>query len=288
MSALPDPVELAPSRDPAAYGRRPLFTVTFFAWTSLCLLCLFAGWAVARFGVQLSPAARIEPATPEVAMRPAAVAPSTPLQPATSPPANAQVGGLAVDALAARVARLEAESSHGADAAAAALAAADLSEAAQSPAPFSQDLAVYQRLAPNSPDLAALAPLAARGAPSRAELVASLPDAASAASAAAHQPSKDAGLFSRLAGWIGRVVIIRRVDPRAPGVDGALARAEGQAAAGDLEGAVASLQRLSGPARAAIDDWLGAAQRRIEIDRRIAAIRAEALADLLQPSGARS
>ncbi len=288
MSALPDPAELAPSRDPAAYGRRPVFTPTFFAWISLCVLCLAAGWAVARFGVQLTPAARIEPTAPEAATRAPALAPTAPTPPVTAPPAQAQSDGSAVDALAARVARLEASSNHGADAAAAALAAADLSEAAQSSSPFSQDLAAYQRLMPASPDLAALAPLAAKGAPSRAELVASLPDAASAASAAAHQPAKDAGVFSRIAGWIGRVVIIRRVDPRAPGVDGALARAQAQAAGGDLEGAVAGLAKLTGPARAAMADWLDAAQRRLEIDRRIAAIRAGALADLAQPSAGSS
>jgi len=39
--------------------------------------------------------------------------------------------------------------------------------AAQSAAPFDLDLAAYQRLAPDDPDLRALAPLAARGAPSR-------------------------------------------------------------------------------------------------------------------------
>ena len=52
----------------------------------------------------------------------------------------------------------------------------------------------------------------------------------------------------------------------------------------DLEGATAGLQKLSGPARAAMAGWLDAAQRRIEIDQRIAAIRAQALAGLAPPT----
>ena len=70
------------------------------------------------------------------------------------------------------------------------MAAADLSEAAaQSAGPFDQDLAAYQRLIPASPELAALAPLAARGAPSRADLAATLPARvlSDASAAAAHQ-----------------------------------------------------------------------------------------------------
>jgi hypothetical protein len=287
MSALPDPAELAPSRDPAAYGRRRLLTPGFFAWAVLlCLLCLAAGWALGRFGVQLTPATRIEPVARDTASRLPTTIPAAPGQPAATSPTGTAADGSGVDALNARVARLEAASAHGSDAAVMALAAADLSEAAQSSAPFAQDLAAYQRLLPNSAGLAALAPLAATGAPTRAELVAGLPDAASAASAAAHQPAKDAGLFSRLSGWIGRVVIIRRVDPRASGVDGVLAKAEAQAAGGDLDGAVAGLEQLTGPARTSMGmaDWLDAAQRRIEIDHRIAAIRAEALASLAPPA----
>ena len=40
MSAAPDPAELAPSRDPAAYGRRRLFTGGLLRLDLLCLICL--------------------------------------------------------------------------------------------------------------------------------------------------------------------------------------------------------------------------------------------------------
>ena len=48
MSVAPDPAELAPSRDPAAYGRRPLFTAGFFVWVLLCLVCLAIGGVAGR------------------------------------------------------------------------------------------------------------------------------------------------------------------------------------------------------------------------------------------------
>ena len=78
---------------------------------------------------------------------------------------------------------------------------------------------------------------------------------------------------------LGNVVIVRRIDPAAPGVDGVLVRAEDQAAAGDLAAAVQSIGALPAKARAPLADWLAGAQRRLEIDRCIAALRARALVD---------
>ncbi|MFI4936623.1 MAG: COG4223 family protein [Caulobacterales bacterium] len=286
MSAAPDPVELAPSRDPAAYGRRPLFTATFFAWVSLCLLCIVAGVAVGR--LQFTPAASPAPLSLDAARRPANAESAAPAALAPEPLAAPAAGSADVNALSDRVARLEGSSTRAADAAAMALAAASLSQAAQSSGPFDQDLVAFQRLAPTSSDLKALGPLAARGAPSRAALAAALPALAAEASVAAHGPAKGAGLVRKTLSLIGRVVMIRRVDPNGGGADGALAKAEQQADAGDLEGAVGSLQRLSVQAREPLKDWIDAAQRRIEIDRRIEALRAQALADLTAATGARS
>ena len=194
--------------------------------------------------------------------------------------------GTAPPQLSDRVSRLESSVGRADQAAAAALAAAALSDAAQGAGPFDADLVPFQRLMPGSANLGALAPLAARGAPSRAMLAADLPQLASLASVAAHRPQKDEGFLSRVAAAVARVVIIRRIDPNAPGSDGLLAKAEGQASAGDLEGAVATLDRLSPAARAPLADWMASAQRRLEIDRRIAALRAEALAALAQSHGA--
>jgi hypothetical protein len=180
------------------------------------------------------------------------------------------------------VTRLESQSGRVGAAAAEALAAAALSSAAEGSAPFDRDLAAYARLAPDDPDLRALAPLAARGAPSRAALAAAFPDLASAAAAASHTPAKGAGYLARLLAVLGRVVIVRNVDPGAGGVDGLLARAQGEAAAGDLAGAIRLVDDLPPGARAALAEWRDAAERRIEIDRLIDALRARALAGLAQ------
>ena len=74
MTALPDPADLAPSRDPADYGRRGLFSVSFWAMMALCVLCVLAGAAVVYlrpafvFGRgQTAPAAAARPpAAPQV------------------------------------------------------------------------------------------------------------------------------------------------------------------------------------------------------------------------------
>jgi hypothetical protein len=289
MSAAPDPAELAPSRDPAAYGRRPLFSGGFFGWIILCLICLAGGAAIGRFA--LTPSA---PATPPAAAEPASHAqvpavpgPAAAAPLAASPAATAPPSSGAPDAaLGDRVARLETASAHVSDAAAQALAAASLSVAAQGPAPFDQDVAAYARLVPGDPDLAALAPLAACGAPSRAALAAAFPDLASAAAAASRTPGKDAGYLAHLWAVLGKVVIVRNVDPGAGGVDGALARAQAAASAGDLETATRDIDALPAPARAALADWTAAAQRRIQIDRLIEQLRVRALAGLAHPPAA--
>jgi hypothetical protein len=281
MSVAPDPAELAPSRDPAAYGRRPLFTAGFFVWVLLCLACLAIGGVAGRFAFPAEPAAKPEVATPEAPARsPSPVIASPANGPMTAPLASTAAAGGADAALADRVARLETAASRQNEAAAETLAAASLSVAAQGGAPFDRDLAAYERLAPDDPDLRALAPLAARGAPSRATLAATLPDFEAAAVVAVREPARDAGFFTKLWAMFGKVVIVRKVDPAGTGVDGLLARAQAQASAGDLEDAVQTLQRLPPVARSQLADWLTAADRRIEIDQHIAAVRARALVAL--------
>jgi hypothetical protein len=288
MSAAPDPAELAPSRDPAAYGKRRLFTNAFFGWIAVCVICLAAGAAIGRLA--LAPPA--EPQGQGAASEPAQRASPGPVvspaaAPAAAPPAAAAGAPPGADsALSDRVARLETVSSHANSAAVAALAAASLSSAAQGPAPFDQDLAAYASLVPGDPDLAALAPLAARGAPTRAALAAAFPDLASAAAAASRTPGKHAAYLARLWAVLGKVVIVRNIDPGAGGVDGLLARAELAASAGDLEAAARDVDALPPAARAALAEWRAAAERRIEIDRLIEQLRARALARLAHPAAA--
>jgi hypothetical protein len=201
---------------------------------------------------------------------------------AASPPSEQLAG------LESRVRRLEDGEARGLDAAAAALAAASLSEAAAGPRPFGNELAAVERLTPNSPHVQALVPLAQVGAPTRADLAAELVDIAARVSIAAHTPAKDAGFISQFGYAFSRVVSIRRVDAVGSGPDAVLARAQRRAADGDLEGALNLLDSLPAPARAALGDWRERARRRIDIDDHIAALRALALADLAGVAGSGS
>jgi hypothetical protein len=285
MSAAPDPAELAPSRDPAAYGRRPLRASGFAGWLVLCLICLVGGGAIGRFGFPAVQTVPPQLSAPEVVH----ASPTTPSPVGAAPPAAPPAGTPSAQdsagdsALSDRVSRLEGAASRQDVAGAEALAAASLSVASQGSAPFDRDLAAYERLAPGDPDLRALVPLALRGAPSRAALAASMPDFAAAAVVAMREPARDAGPLARFWALIGRVVIVRKVDPAGPGVDGVLARAQDEASVGDLEAAVQTLQRLPPVGRAQFADWLAAADRRIQIDQQVAAVRASALAALAPP-----
>jgi hypothetical protein len=283
MSLAPDPADLAPSRDPAAYGRRRLFTAGFFGWLGLCVICLGAGVLIGRQAV-IAPAKPAAPgaadqARPAQVVRPAQAAPA-----ALAPAATGETAAANAGALGERVAKLEAAASRIDGAAAAALAAAELSAAAQGSGPFEADVAAYARLAPTDPDLAVLASLAGQGAPSRAQLAAELPDLETEAAVAARAPGAHAGLFAQVRAVLGRVVVVRHIDPTAPGVDGALARASEEASAGDLAAAARTLEALPPAARAPLGDWLAAAGRRLEIDRRIESLRARALEALTKAS----
>ena len=164
-----DPIAPSAPRSRAAGVGRFLWILLVFG-----LLCLAAGWWLGR---------ETGPASPEAPPAQRAVRPFTRPEPATSAPAAgplvaadpvAQDGG----ELGARVSRLEADQARISRAAVASLAAASLSEAAQSPVGFSEALAAAERVLPASPDLAALRRLAPGGAPTRATLVVAYPEAA--------------------------------------------------------------------------------------------------------------
>ena len=65
-----------------------------------------------------------------------------------------------------------------------------------------------------------------------------------------------------------------------------LARAQALLDDGDVEGGVQALDPLPDAARTVLAPWINAANRRIEIDRRVAAIRADALTGLARVSRA--
>ncbi len=179
--------------------------------------------------------------------------------------------------------RLEEGQSRAMDAAAEALAAAGLSDAAAEPRPFADALSAFQRVLPASANTAGLRVLALQGAPTRAELAADLARTAARLSVESRAPSKDAIILEQIAYAVSRVVSIRHLDPAGPGADGVIVRAQRLADQGDLAGAVAALDTgLPASARPALQAWRELALRRIAIDEAIAGLRAEAVADLAQ------
>jgi len=245
---------------------------------ALMLLCVLAGVAIANYGPRLFGSR--PPA------RPAAEAPTAPepaAQPAPPPAAAATPAAVAEPApdvarLNARVASLETQQTHASQAAAAALAASAVVEAAQGSGPFAEELSSLRAISPPSPELLALARLAAAGAPSRTALAATFPDYAASAASAARAPGDKAGLGDRIVYGLSRVISLRRVgDVPGDSIDALLARAERQVDDGDIDRALRTLDKLPPSARDALAPWRGRAERRAEIDRNAQALRARAL-----------
>lgn len=279
MSVSPDP---GAPRDPAEYRPRSLMGPSFWALIALCVLCVLAGAGVATLAPRYlanKPAPRAEPAPVSAipAGQPFAqilAPPVTALAPPATPTGE-------IDRLNARIAALESQESRTSGAAVAALAAAALVEASQGSRPFPAELAALRTAAPEAPELAALSHLADAGAPSRAALAASFPDYAARAVSAGRTPAEGSGVGDRLIFAISKFVSLRRVgDVAGDSPDARLARAERALQDGDIQGGLKALDGLSPASREALAPWRARAERRAEIDRQAAALRARALRDL--------
>jgi hypothetical protein len=138
-------------------------------------------------------------------------------------------------------------------------------------APFTADLAAATALAHDRPEvLAALSPLsadAARGIPSLAILQQRFASSAGAIANAGTAPPAAADDWGSAAlAKLRGLVTVRRVGSAAVvagGPQAAVATAEDALAAGDLAGAVASLETLTGEAAAAAKPWLDDARHRL-------------------------
>lgn len=254
----------------------------------LCLCCVILGAMVTRYGPEWFP---VKAAVDDPVGPPPAIAPPTSRLPVGSPlplepVAPAQAGAEAeIERLEARLAVLEAGQKGVLDAAAASLAAASLAEAAQTSGPFDEELASLGRVLPISPDLRALAPLAQSGAPTRAGLAAEFEALAARAATAARDPGQDADLLDRIRHALSGIVSIRQVSStRGATPDAKLALAQRLLDEGDVQGAIRALDTLPDPARTVLAPWLASAERRVAVDRHVAAIRADALAGLAQVS----
>lgn len=289
MTVTPDPAEITPPTDPAAYGRPRGLGVGFWAIIALCVLSVIAGAAGARFAPQLwskpveAPAPAAAPAGPEAAET---ALPAAPADTATPKPVSNfdSVSSAELAALQARVTALETGQVRTINAAAAALAAASLAEATQGSGSFESELAALERVLPLSGEVRALRPYAENGAPSRAALAAEFDAAAARAAVAARDPGERAGFFARLSHALSAIVTIRRVSAGGEGADAVLARAGDAVAEGDLEGALKTLRDLPAKSTQAMAPWRARAQQRVAVDRQVAAIRALALSDLMAVS----
>jgi len=285
MSASRDPVEAETPPDPAAYRRQRLMGVGFWAMIAFSILCVLAGAAIATY------LPRILGERPPAAVAGAPVAARSSLQapPPLAPPipdaaALATAPAAPSDEvlrLGARLSALEAREMRVSAAAAGALAAAALVETAQSSRPFAEELKALEAVAPASAELRSLHRLAETGAPSHAALASSFPDYAARAANAGRAPGEGAGLLARAIHALSQVVSVRRVgDVAGPGVDAVLARAERLMEDGEVDQALRVLDELPAGPREALGAWRMRAERRAEIDRRVAAVRTRALQDL--------
>ncbi len=281
MSFPPDASDISAPKDPADYRPRPLLGVTFWAMLALMFLCVLAGVGVANYGPRLfSPKLAVRAATEGASVAEAAAPPSLPSIALAAPPSVSSPTEPSPDVarLSARVANLEAQQIHASQAAAAALVASAVVEAAQGTGPFAEELSSLRAISPPSAELQALARLAPTGAPSRTALAESYPEYAAHAASAARAPGDKAGLGDRIVYELSRVVSLRHVgDMPGDSVDALLSRAERQVNDGDLDRALHTLDRLPPGARDAMASWRTRAERRAEIDRNASALRVRAL-----------
>jgi uroporphyrinogen-III synthase len=133
-----------------------------------------------------------------------------------------------------------------------------------------------------------LAPLqghAAAGVPSRAALARDFPVVARAVIADSAGGESE-GLMSGMLRRLSDVVTVRPVGDVEGGDPGpVVARAEHRLQAGDLAGALGELDALDGPAAEAAAGWRARAEARLSVETALSALRARAIARLMQAGG---
>jgi hypothetical protein len=186
-----------------------------------------------------------------------------------------------VTALITEVRRLQeelpavaAEARAAATAARASYAVVAAAEAARSSGPFEQAQAALAALLPEDPNVVALEPLSRTGAPTRIELRDQFARLDTEILRAAQQSQAGAGFWGRIQAALAQWIVIRRAGS-GDTPEGIVERAEGFLAADRLADAIQELNRLPATSKRVAQPWINDAQRRLEIDQRIAAIRQE-------------
>jgi hypothetical protein len=186
-----------------------------------------------------------------------------------------------VQALVAEVRRLQeelpavaAEARSAATAARASYAVVAAAEAARSSGPFEQAHAALATLLPNDPNVAALEPLARTGAPTRVELRDQFERMDTEIVRASRQSQAGAGFWGRIQAALAQWIVVRRAG-EGDTPEGIVERAS-RALDGDrLAEAIEELNSLPAAPKRVAQPWINDAQRRLEIDQRLAAIRQE-------------
>jgi predicted nucleic acid-binding Zn-ribbon protein len=153
----------------------------------------------------------------------------------------------------------------------------ELRDALRFKAPFDAELQAARDVLPADAaaqaQLERLAERAAEGIPTQEQLAARYNDAARNAVGAAAS-GEDGGLLGGVMRRLNNVISVRPVDPGAggSGPTAILAQAQGQLEAGDLAGAVAALDKLSGKPAEAMAPWLADARARVAATEAVAAL----------------
>lgn len=156
----------------------------------------------------------------------------------------------------------------------AAFAVAAASDASHSSGPFVESYASLQALLPQDENVVALGALARTGAPTRQELRERFDQIDNDILRAAREAQAGAGFWGKIQALLAEWIIIRD-EHGGDTPDGVVVRAQQRLAADDLAGAISEINRLSGRPKEIAGPWLASAQKRLEIDTRLAAIRTE-------------
>ena len=184
-------------------------------------------------------------------------------------------------ALDARIGKLErAEPALTMRRAAAELALANLVRASGGGDAFFVELQTFRALMPDAPEVADLAPIAQRGAPTRGDLAARF-DAVAEQALVAEGRAHAKNWLGRLWSNLTSIIVVRRIGDRTGNdSESILARASAKLQRGDLAGTVAELQTLTGAAGSATRPFLNDVKARLRTERDTAAL-ADRLAKLL-------
>lgn len=160
-------------------------------------------------------------------------------------------------------------------AAAAAYAVSAATDAARAAGPFEPAYAALSTLLPQNADVAALAAYAKTGAPTTGELREDFRDLEIEIVRAARISDSGGGAWGQMQAWLAQFVVVRRADDPGKSASAIVERAAKRIAAEDLAGGVAELAKLTGAPAKVAAPWLAQARARLEIDGRLAKIRAQ-------------